>query len=77
MIETTNGFYYPVSTWGTNKSEIALQEAKAKFEELKKVEPYVRVVESHHPYSTGYWVELKNVEIAAPQYDFIIEEYTI
>ena len=50
-------------------------EAKAKFEELKNSDEHdtLVLVDSHHEYSRGYWIEFKKSDLSSA--DFIIEEH--
>jgi hypothetical protein len=78
ILETTNGYYIPMDgIWQSEEDKSALVAANRKFEELKELDhPYIRIVESHHPYSTGYWIELNEDKIRHQSEDFIIKEYS-
>lgn len=74
VLKSGEGFYIPMDgSWGSKEDKAALKVAHQKFNELKKTKPYVRIVESHHEYTHGYWLEVKNKEVKFP--DRIIKEW--
>lgn len=75
ILETTNGYYIPKSgPWNSEKDKEAYAAAERKFEELKEADlPYVALIESHHEYTKGYWIEIKEKECKGP--DILLKEH--
>jgi hypothetical protein len=74
VLKSGEGFYIPMDgPWGSKEDKAALKVANQKFNELKKTKLYVALVESHHEYTHGYWIEVKQKIVEFP--DRIIKEW--
>lgn len=59
--------YFAVNgPWGSDSDKAARAEAEACYEQFKGNCPYVALIESHHVYSQGYWIEFVEKEIKDP-----------
>lgn len=75
IIKATNGFYIPMDgPWQSEEDNACFAEAERIFNELKESKDYVALIQSHHEYTHGYWVETKKQELAYP--DHILKEHT-
>jgi hypothetical protein len=74
IINNTDSIYIPMGgPWQSEEDNTAYNEANRIFHELKESKPYVALVQSHHVYSHGYWIELKEKEVKYP--DHILNEH--
>ena len=73
--ETTNGYYIPMDgPWQSEEDNEAYKAAEDKYNEIvESGEPYVALIQSHHVYSHGYWVETKQSTVDFP--DHILKEH--
>lgn len=75
VIKSKHGFYIPMDgPWQSEEDNSAFEEAERIYNELKESNDYVSLVQSHHVYSHGYWVETKKKDVKFP--DHILKEYT-
>jgi hypothetical protein len=69
IIEITSGGYYiPMDgPWGSEEDNAAFKAAENKFNECVAAEHmYVALIQSHHEYSHGYWIEIKGNIVKYP-----------
>lgn len=76
ILEVNNGFYIPMDgPWQSDEDNKAFAAAERKFEELKQVNKYVALIQSHHEYTHGYWIEVSESQVEYP--DHIIKLHTV
>lgn len=73
--ETTNGYYIPMDgPWQSEEDNLAYKAAETKYNKLVAADlPYVALIQSHHEYSHGYWIEIIKEEVKFP--DHILKEH--
>jgi hypothetical protein len=75
IITTKYGYYLPMDgPWQSEDDNEAYKLAEDKFNELKESKDYVALIQSHHEYTHGYWVEVQKNTVEYP--DHILKEYT-
>jgi hypothetical protein len=71
-----DGIYFPMDgPWQSDEDNEAFAEAEKIFDAWKEDKPYVALIQSHHPYSHGYWIETVKKEIKYP--DLILKEHKV
>lgn len=74
VLNAGGGFYIPMSgAWQSEEDNAAFAEAERIFNELKETKDYVALVQSHHEYTHGYWVDVKKKEVKFP--DHVLKEH--
>lgn len=75
VLETIDGYYIPMDgAWQSAEDNLAYNAAERKYDELVSADlPYVALIQSHHEYTHGYWVEIKKKEVKHP--DHILKEH--
>lgn len=73
--KATNGaFYIPMDgPWQSKEDNEAYKLAEDLFNELKEGKDYVALIQSHHEYSHGYWIEVHKSTVKYP--DHILKEH--
>lgn len=73
ILKSKDGFYIPMDgAWKSEEDNEAYVEAERIYAELSKTNAYVALVQSHHVYSHGYWIETKEKKVKYP--DHILKE---
>jgi hypothetical protein len=77
VLETKTGYYIPMDgPWQSVEDDLAFRAAERKYDELVAEEHiYVALIQSHHEYTHGYWVEIKEKEVKYP--DHILKEHRV
>lgn len=74
IITTKYGYYIPMDgPWQSKEDDEAFKEANRLFEASKEVEDYIALIQSHHEYSHGYWIENRKRSVKYP--DHILKEH--
>lgn len=74
VLKSGGGYYVPMDgPWQSEEDNAAFAEAERLFNELKETKDYVALVQSHHEYTHGYWIEVKKKEVKFP--DHILKEH--
>jgi hypothetical protein len=74
ILENKDSYYIPMDgPWQSEQDNAAFTAAERLYNELKETRKYVALIQSHHEYSHGYWIELKKKPVKFP--DHILKEY--
>jgi len=76
IIKTKYGYYIPMDgPWQSEEDNEAYKAAERLFEESKASSKYLVLIQSHHEYSHGYWIENRERSVKYP--DRILKEHRL
>jgi hypothetical protein len=72
IITTKYGYYIPMDgPWQSEEDNAAYKAAFNLFEEMRVNNNYVALIQSHHEYSHGYWLETRKTDVKFPDHILI------